>query len=137
MLKFEVIANDTSYGHYLAEDKEGALIAHVIDAGYKSIEAAAETVGQTEAEFRSTFRIVEAEAWFVFASHSRETQYGFGYGYEAERYCDMIDTDEHVYHFWALTDDQADEQRLDSGSEGFNLDDAITELKEILANEAA
>lgn len=61
MQKFEVIANDTSYGFYHAENKEGALIAHVIDAGYASIEAAAETIGETEEEFRSAFRIEEEE----------------------------------------------------------------------------
>lgn len=60
MQKFEVIANGTSYGIYEAEDKEGALVAHVVDAGYKSVQDASETVGQIESDFRSEFRIEDA-----------------------------------------------------------------------------
>ena len=60
MNKFEVIANGTSFGIYQGETREAALLVSVVDAGYKSIADAAERTGQTETEFKATFKVEDA-----------------------------------------------------------------------------
>lgn len=133
MQKFEVIANGTSFGIYHGEDKDAALLASVVDAGYESIEDAAERVGQSEEDFRATFRIIESENWSKITSYGQETRYGYGFEDEADRYCDLIDSDRVIWHATAMTDEEIDEIDLDHpsrGTEGFNLSDAITLILE-------
>lgn len=60
MNKFEVIANGTSFGIYQGKTREAALLASVIDAGYRSIADAAERTGQIESGFKATFKIEDA-----------------------------------------------------------------------------
>lgn len=51
MNTYKIIANGTDMGNYEAENEGAAIEAAVNDAGYGTIEEAAEVCGQTEEEF--------------------------------------------------------------------------------------
>lgn len=59
MKTFEIILNGESYGDIVAQDEEHAIKAHVLDAGYTSIESMLDVTGQTKDAYMSTVQVVE------------------------------------------------------------------------------
>lgn len=59
MKTFEILLNGTSYGDIMAQDEERAIEAHVLDAGYTSIENMLDVTDQTSDEYMSTVRVLE------------------------------------------------------------------------------
>lgn len=62
MKTFEIIHNGTSYGDILADDEQQAIEAHVIDAGYGSIENMLDVTGESMDEYMSTAQVLEIRA---------------------------------------------------------------------------
>jgi len=52
------------------------------------------------------------KTWFIITSYNQECQYGYGSEKEAERYCDMIDSDKAVWHATAMSDAEIAELNL-------------------------
>lgn len=59
MKSFKIVANGTEMGTYKAADASAAIMAYVKDAGYKTVSAAADACGQTEADFLADIEAIE------------------------------------------------------------------------------
>lgn len=62
MRNSKIVANGTEMGIYQAENFIKAIAAYVSDAGYESIEDAADACGQTVDEFVSDLQVSEEES---------------------------------------------------------------------------
>lgn len=60
MAKFQITANGTDMGQYEANSEAEAILAYVRDAGYETVEAAAEVCGQTAEQFLADIDIEAA-----------------------------------------------------------------------------
>lgn len=100
-----ISANGTSMGTYAGDTEADAALAYARDAGYETIEEAAEVCGKTRENFINALEI-EAIGYFAFRAWNSETLYGRGTQGEADRYEDVLnaDRDVNVYSVKALTD---------------------------------
>ena len=60
MNKYQIAANGTDMGDYEANSENDAILKYVNDAGYSTIEEAAEACGQTVEEFLADIAIEAA-----------------------------------------------------------------------------
>lgn len=60
MTTFTIIANGTDMGIFIASTREECISAYVADAGYSSVEEAAEVLSQTVEQFLAELTVSEA-----------------------------------------------------------------------------
>lgn len=69
-------------------------------------------------------------AWYEFRAYNSQTHYGFGVEAEAERYCDVLNSEREInLYAYGVVDDPDTLACLEAGScGGINLDDELAAI---------
>jgi hypothetical protein len=72
------------------------------------------------------------DRWYQFKAHNRESQYGYGSDTDASAYQDFLNRKSDINHFQIQAMTPGEARALDTGAntDGFRLDEVLSELRE-------